>query len=144
MASKDEMKERLGKGVGAYFSGMVDDQSSVINNESSVITKDLLENNNKGSLLSGNSSKNSDDIEGIRIDRDALAIAITEAKNNPRVPLWSEMAKTLLLYNQIIRDKRTIRPKVSLSEEGSKILDEAMREAFPDMCKLIEKKLKSD
>jgi hypothetical protein len=144
MASKDEMKERLGKGVGAYFSGMVGDQSSVINNESSVVTEGLLENNDKGSLLSDNSSKNSDDIDGIRIDRDALVIAITEAKKNPRVPLWSEMAKTLLLYNQIMRDKRTIRPRVSLSEVGSKILDDAMREAFPEMCKVIEKKLKSD
>ena len=67
---------------------------------------------------------------------------MAEAKKNPRVLLWSEMAKALLLYNQLIREKRLARPKVSLSEEGSSILDEAIRQAFPEMCKMIEKELK--
>jgi hypothetical protein len=47
---------------------------------------------------------------------------MAEAKKNPRVPLWSEMAKALLLYNQLIRVKRLARPKVSLSEEGQQHL----------------------
>jgi hypothetical protein len=77
----------------------------------------------------------------VMIDQDALAIAIARAKKNPRVPLWSEMTKTLLLYNKLIREKKLARPKMSLREEGSNILDEAVRHIFPEMCKLIEKKL---
>lgn len=213
MATKGEMKEKLGKGMNAYFSGMTSKQpsatteesslitdhpaqtkneSSVITEESStkdkisrisnegskendhpsVITKDTSNIKNESSRIIGESSvmtedhslKNevppvindesplaakessmmSEDQSQITIDRDALSIAIMEAKKNPRVPLWSEMSKTLLLYNQLIRDKRLVRPKVSLSEEGSDILDEAIRKAFPEMCRVIEGELKKN
>lgn len=135
MATKEEMKQKLGKGMSAYFPSLSSHQQPVIDDKSTVV-------NEHSSEISNDSSVMSDERGVITVDKEVLTIAIAEAKKNPRVPLWSEVAKTLLLYNQLLRDKRLVRPKMSLSEEGSAILDNAVREAFPEMCELIEKELK--
>ncbi|MCS7119532.1 MAG: hypothetical protein RMH75_07085 [Archaeoglobaceae archaeon] len=67
------------------------------------------------------------------IPEEALIKAFDEASKNPRVVIWSPRASFIL------RVLRKTTPEFSISEEAAKILEEGIKEKYPDLWKAIEK-----
>lgn len=61
--------------------------------------------------------------------------AIKEAKMNPRISLWSLKSAALLKY------LRKTTPEFSISEEAARLLENAIREEYPDKYDYITKQI---
>ncbi|ALV62324.1 hypothetical protein ADU37_CDS06250 [Thermococcus sp. 2319x1] len=70
------------------------------------------------------------------INGEALERSLQEALKNPRITLWSPEAAAVLRYL-----RKTI-PEFSISDEASKLLEKAIREKYPGIWSVIEKRLK--
>ena len=129
-------KKDLMKGIASQFPSLSTPQSSVISDESSV-------ESNKGTVINDQSSVMRDEsgVTSYQIDPVLLNQAITDARANPRVPLWTPLSKALLRYNQLMRYKQMKNPDMTISQEGSDILEEIIRERFPELSNLIEEEL---
>jgi len=60
-----------------------------------------------------------------------LEEAINEAGKNPRISAWSPMASAILRYL-----RKTV-PEFSISNEARNLLEEAVRDKYPDLWKKI-------
>lgn len=89
-----------------------------------LIKKDKKNNVQKEEIRSveNNFSLSDDKIEEIK----------EEVEKNPRISLWSPQAAACLRYL-----KKTI-PEFSISKESSRILDNAIKEEYPEIWKLFE------
>ena len=128
-------KKDLMKGIASQFPSLSTPQSTFISDESSVGSKNAVIND-QSPVISDESRVTSDQIDPILINR-----AITDARANPRVPLWTSLSKALLRYNQLMRYKQMKNPDMTISQEGSDLLNEIIREKFPELSNLIEEEL---
>ena len=129
-------KKDLMKGIASQFPSLSTPQSSVISDESSVDSNKNTVINDQSPVISDESRVTSDQIDPILINQ-----AITDARANPRVPLWTSLSKALLRYNQLMRYKQMKNPDMTISQEGSDLLNEIIREKFPELSNLIEEEL---
>lgn len=129
-------KKDLMKGIASQFPSLSTPQSSVISDESSVESHKSTVINDKLSVIRDESGVASDQIDPALINQ-----AITEARANPRVPLWTPLSKALLRYNQLMRYKQMKNPDMTISQEGSDLLEEIIKERFPELFKLIKEEL---
>ncbi|HHI00855.1 MAG TPA: hypothetical protein ENL40_05230 [Thermococcus litoralis] len=70
------------------------------------------------------------------INKEALEISLQEALKNPRITLWSPEAAAVLRYL-----RKTI-PEFSISNEASKLLEKAIKEKYPEIWSIVEKRIK--
>ena len=70
------------------------------------------------------------------INKEALEISLQEALKNPRITLWSPEATAVLRYL-----RKTI-PEFSISNEASKLLEKAIKEKYPEIWSIVEKRIK--
>jgi len=75
---------------------------------------------------------------GMLIDEASLEMAIRDAEKNPRITLWSKESAAILRY------LRKTTPEFSISREAAKVLEEALRNKYPRLWKLVEKSLRGD
>ena len=129
-------KKDLMTGIASQFPSLSTPQSSVISEESSVGSNKSTVINDQLSVMSDGSRVASDQLDPILLNQ-----AITEARANPRVPLWTPRSKALLRYNQLMRYKQMKNPDMTISQEGSDLLDEIIKEKFPELSNLIEKEV---
>lgn len=71
-----------------------------------------------------------------KINKEALEISLQEALKNPRITLWSPEATAVLRYL-----RKTI-PEFSISNEASKLLEKAIKEKYPEIWSIVEKRIK--
>ena len=128
-------KKDLMKGIASQFPSLSTLQSSVISDESSVESNKCVMINEQSSVIDDSGMASN------RIDPILINQAITDARANPRVPLWTPLSKALLRYNQLMRYKQMKNPDTTISQEGSNLLDEIIRERFPELSNLIEEEL---
>jgi hypothetical protein len=129
-------KKDLMKGIATQFPSLSTPQSSVISDEPSVESNKGTVINDQLSVIRDESGVTSDQIDPVLINQ-----AITDARANPRVPLWTPLSKALLRYNQLMRYKQMKNPDMTISQEGSNLLEEIIRERFPKLSNLIEEEL---
>ena len=72
----------------------------------------------------------------LKIDKEVVLRALEEGKRNPRVVVWSPKSSVAL---RIL--KKTI-PEFSISHEASKLLEDAIREKYPEIWKIVEDVMK--
>ena len=70
------------------------------------------------------------------INKEALERSLQEALKNPRITLWSPEAAAVLRYL-----RKTI-PEFSISNEASKLLEKAIKEKYPEIWSIVEKRIK--
>lgn len=146
-------KKALGKGMDALFSTeqhKVEDISSnievkpknleVISDNSEGKTKTLKESRNNVQVKTENSkviSSNSElhNIEDIPYNLEVISDALADAKQNPRISLWSPKSAIVLRY------LRKTKPEFSISEEAGLLLEEAIKERYPELLEQVEKAL---
>ena len=129
-------KKDLMKGIATQFPSLSTPQSSVISDEPSVESNKGSVINDQLSVIRDESGVTSDQIDPVLINQ-----AITDARANPRVPLWTPLSKALLRYNQLMRYKQMKNPDMTISQEGSNLLEEIIRERFPKLSNLIKEEL---
>lgn len=129
-------KKDLMTGIASQFPSLATPQSSVISDQSSVKSNESTVTNDQSSGMSDESGVISDQIDTVLIKQ-----AIVDARANPRVPLWTPLSKALLRYNQLMRYKQMKNPDMTISQEGSELLDDIIKERFPEISNLIEKEL---
>ena len=132
MTSKNELM----KGIASQFPSLSTPQSSVISDESSIESNKSAVINDQSSVMRNESGVTNDQIDPVLINQ-----AIADAEANPRVPLWNPLSKALLRYNQLMRYKHMKNPDMTISQEGSDLLEEIIREKFPELSNLIDEKL---
>ena len=72
----------------------------------------------------------------LKIDNSVVLRALEEGKKNPRVVVWSPKSSVVL---RIL--KKTI-PEFSISHEASKLLEEAIKEKYPEIWRIVENIMK--
>lgn len=113
------------KGMDAIFSGVSTPKSGVSTPESELsITESEVENKESG-VRSPDSG----------IDVDVLAKAIKQGHENPRISGWNPIVMSVLRYRNL-----TI-PAYSMSKEISNLLENAIREKYPELTTHVEKGL---
>ncbi len=146
-------KKALGRGMDALFSTeqhKVDDISSnievkpqnleVISNNSEGKTKTLKESRDNVQVKTENSkviSSNSElqNVKDITYNLEVISDALADAKQNPRISLWSPKSAVVLRY------LRKTKPEFSISEEAGLLLEEAIKERYPELLEQVEKAL---
>jgi len=156
-------REALGKGIDAFFSDVPSKESEVTSQElveesqdSKVMTKEPRVKSKKSKVRSKSPSMTGNDSAVITktsevsahesavkskkskvgsIDSEVLTKAVSEAQDNPRISLWSPLVMTILRYKQLTTYR------FSMSREASMVLEEAIREKYPELSKQVEKAL---
>ena len=146
-------KKALGRGMDALFSTeqhKVEDICSnievkpknleVISNNLEGKTKTLKKSPDNVQVKTENSkviSSNSElqNVEDITYNLEVIRDALADAKQNPRISLWSPRSAAVLRY------LRKTKPEFSISEEASLLLEEAIKERYPDLLIQVEKAL---
>lgn len=143
-------KKRLGRGLEALLSGegveVITDKSVSDKLEDDKVISDQLEKDTvvtepeSGEIGKEKPSEiKSDEVisetvvsDKLKIDKDVVLRALEEGKKNPRVVVWSPKSSVAL---RIL--KKTI-PEFSISHEASKLLEDAIREKYPEIWKIVE------
>ena len=146
-------KKALGRGMDALFSTeqhKVEDISSnvevkpqnleVISSNVEGKTKTLKESPDNVQVKTENSkviSSNSElhNVEDITYNLEVISEALADAKQNPRISLWSPRSAAVLRY------LRKTKPEFSISEEAGLLLEEAIKERYPELLEQVEKAL---
>ncbi len=147
-------KKRLGRGLEALLSGegveVITDKSvsdKLENDEmisdqlrrDTVVTKPESEEIEEGKVSGIKSEKVISETvasDKLKIDKEVVLRALEEGKRNPRVVVWSPKSSVAL---RIL--KKTI-PEFSISHEASKLLEDAIREKYPEIWKIVEDVMK--
>ena len=69
----------------------------------------------------------SSNLEDITYNLEVMKEALADAKQNPRISLWSPRSAAVLRY------LRKTKPEFSISEEASLLLEEAIMKKYPDI-----------
>jgi hypothetical protein len=114
--------------------------SEVISNNLEDRTKTLIDPTDNVEVKTENLqviSSNSElhNIEGITYNSEVIRDALADAKQNPRISLWSPKSAAVLRY------LRKTKPEFSISEEAGRLLEEAIKERYPELLKQVEKAL---
>lgn len=114
------------KGMDAIFSGVGTPKSGVSTPESG------LEKSTEYVVTSRESGVTSQESG---IDASVLAKAIKQGHENPRISSWNPMVMSVLRYRNLTT------PAYSMSKEISELLENAIREKYPELSAQIEKAL---
>ncbi|MCS7119396.1 MAG: hypothetical protein RMH75_06080 [Archaeoglobaceae archaeon] len=109
--------KRLGKGLDAILG------------EKSEVKTDTV----KSDVVESDSVKSE---KVLSIDEGVLRKAIEEGEKNPRVAVWSPKSSIVL---RIL--KKTI-PEFSISDEAAEILENGLRNKYPEVWEIVEKKMR--
>ena len=74
-------------------------------------------------------------VEDITYNLEVISEALADAKQNPRISLWSPRSAAVLRY------LRKTKPEFSISEEAGLLLEEAIKERYPELLEQVEKAL---
>lgn len=110
----------------------IDFNDSLIEGNNKIV-KDTIEL--KKSNLNNKNNDNPDEIvEKIipEINKEIIPEIIQTVTKNPRITLWSIQSASVLRY------LRKTRPEFSISKEASLLIDEAIREKYPEIWKFFE------
>ena len=158
-------KKRLGRGLEALLSGedvkvitdksvsdKLEDDKTISDQleKDTVITKPEVEtveeimtiNKLEGDKSKGRAETNESVIietiisDKLRIDNNTILKALEEGRKNPRVVVWSPKSSVAL---RIL--KKTI-PEFSISHEATRLLEEAIKEKYPEIWKIVEEIMK--
>jgi hypothetical protein len=72
-------------------------------------------------------------VQVLSYNLEVLRNAVSEASKNPRISLWLPRSAAVLRY------LRKTQPEFSISEEASALLDEAIRQKYPELLDEIER-----
>jgi len=114
-------------GVMSHESRIINDGSQntgVENQESRVITHE-----------SGNMSQETLRNESGKIDQRAFDLAVAQGYKDPRISAYSPLVMSVLRY------MRKTTPEFSMSEVASSLLEDAIRDKYPELSKQVEKAL---
>lgn len=104
-------------------------------NESSMLEIKEILDANKDELdllyLVGEEDLSSD--KDFEIDEEKFKEVLEVVEDNPRITLWSSKAAAVLRY------LRKTEPEFSISNEASKLIEEAICEKYPELCLEFEK-----
>ena len=121
-------KEALGKGRAAIFEGLSPASSHQLPEDSSqiqVASNQLQETSDHTPATSYHP----------QIDESILVQALAEAKESPKITVFSPKVAAVLRYKQLT----TIR--YSFSTEARERLEQAVKDAYPDLWEAMEKEL---
>jgi len=115
-------------------------ESRVMKHEHETIEPEPMSNKSEAkthdSLLMSNESRDiSHDSRIMNIDSQALNAAIAQGCKDPRISTYSPFVMSVLRY------LRKTTPEFSMSEMASDLLENAIREKYPELSKQIEKAL---
>ena len=115
-------------------------ESRVMKHERETVEPEPMSNEseakNQESLLMSNESRDISHESGIvNIDSQALNAAIAQGCKDPRISTYSPFVMSVLRY------LRKTTPEFSMSEMASDLLENAIREKYPELSKQIEKAL---
>jgi hypothetical protein len=80
-----------------------------------------------------NSEVKSSNLEEITYNLEVMKEALADAKQNPRISLWSPRSATVLRY------LRKTKPEFSISEEAGLLLEDAIMRKYPDLYERTKK-----
>lgn len=112
-------------------------ESRVMKHERETVEQEPMSNESEGknqeSLLMSNESRDISHESGImNIDSQALNAAIAQGCKDPRISTYSPFVMSVLRY------LRKTTPEFSMSEMASDLLENAIREKYPELSKQIE------
>jgi hypothetical protein len=115
-------------------------ESRVVKHESETAEPEPMSNESEAktqeSLLMSNESRDISHESGIvNIDSQALNAAIAQGCKDPRISTYSPFVMSVLRY------LRKTTPEFSMSEMASDLLENAIREKYPELSAQIEKAL---
>ena len=113
------------KGMDAIFSGVSTPKSGVSTPESELETAEYVVTSMESGVPSPESG----------IDASVLDKAIKQGQENPRISSWNPMVMAVLRYRNL-----TI-PAYSMSKEISDLLENAIRERYPELSEQVGKAL---
>ena len=126
---------------------IMSNESRVMKHEQETVEPGLMSNesetNNHDSVLMTNESRNishessptSHESGVMKIDPRALNAAIAQGRKDPRISTYSPFVMSVLRY------LRKTTPEFSMSEMASDLLENAIREKYPELSEQIEKAL---
>jgi hypothetical protein len=129
----------VGKGVDVLFSASQGDGSRLQTLEPGT---PILEKADSGVQTSDSEEKNAEAREQTLDPREkspdpvVLDQAIVEAKEYPKVSIWSPLVMAVLRYRQLT----TVRYK--MSAEASELLEKSIENKYPELCKEIREKMR--
>lgn len=71
-------------------------------------------------------------VEDFSVDSQLLEEVMAEVAKNPRISLWSAKSAAVLRY------LRKTKPAFSISKEASALIEEAVKDKYPDLWELFE------
>ena len=120
------------KGMDAIFSGVISQDSGVTKPESELHTKESGVRSKESEVCITESGVG---ITESGVNMSILAQAIKQGTENPRISSWNPLVMAVLRYRNL-----TI-PAYSMSKEISDLLENAIREKYPELSDQIEKAL---
>jgi len=157
LSGKKKPAKRLGRGLNALIPGGAPEEEEVKSDKlesetvvsDTVISESVKTDHEKESAVTGkdvevgervisdkvkSDSVTSGDV-ATKFAEDVVERALIEGEKNPRVVIWSPKASIAM---RIL--KKTI-PEFSISKVTSEILEEGIRERFPEVWEVVEQKL---
>lgn len=130
MTQKNKKESALGKGLDALIRKDYLDEDkkakSIKEEETNALKADKDIKIIKEEKISSNLNSSSPDAKLVNA-------VLIEVHKNPRISLWSARSAAVLRYL-----KKT-RPEFSISNEASQLIEEAVREQYPEIWALFEK-----
>lgn len=132
MSSKSHRKKKesaLGKGLDALIRKDYFDEEDKVEKK----IDSTLDEISKPSLNDDSSEKSRLDSESSHIDDEkVIQDVLLEVSKNPRISLWSAKSAAVLRFL-----KKT-KPEFSISNEASLLIEEAVKNRYPDIWKIFE------
>ena len=98
-----------------------------------VISNKSKDKTNNSEVKTTNPEVKSSNLEEITYNLEVMKEALSDAKQNPRISLWSPRSATVLRY------LRKTKPEFSISEEAALLLEEAIMRKYPDLYEKTKK-----
>ena len=98
-----------------------------ISSDLKVISNNLKDKTHIPEVKTTNSEVKSSNLGEITYNLEVMKEALADAKQNPRISLWSPKSAAVLRY------LRKTKPEFSISEEASLLLEEAIIRKYPDI-----------
>jgi hypothetical protein len=133
--------------MGSLFSTKKEASQSIINHESRVMSHDSRDTNhdiqNQETKVMSHESGNTNhesllmkhDSGIMNIDPRTLDLAISQGCKDPRISAYSPLVMSVLRY------LRKTTPEFSMSEVASSLLEDAIKEKYPELSELVGKAL---
>lgn len=120
-------------------SGVMSHESRIMNSESQNLNTGV-ENQESSRVITHESGTMSQETlpmkyESGKIDQRAFDLAVAQGCKDPRISAYSPLVMSVLRY------MRKTTPEFSMSEVASSLLEDAIRDKYPELSKQVEKAL---